>query len=139
MRSYEDAKHNRDQFIDDAARRYVTGIQKTGLQPNRRLERAIAERTGQEAKRRYMEDMDAIQRHNIGSIMEAHKQRLNEIKRNGARLRWRTCPIIAAVFGLMAWYSYAHGHVDLVIVYALAALTFIAMLVLGAIFDRPVK
>lgn len=139
MRDYEEAERNRNQYIEDAARRYVIGMHQAGLQPNPRLERAIAERIGREAATRYIEDMTAILHHNLGYLTHTHQRRLNEIKRSGARLRWRLCPPFVAVFAFLAWLNFTRGHIELVMLFAVAALAWLAILVGGAIFDRPVK
>lgn len=77
---------------------------------------------------------------NIQTILIGHKLRTNEIKRSGHKLRIWTCPFVAAVFVLMAWYSFSHPGIDGMItgvLYSVGALAFLAMLVLGAIFDKP--
>jgi hypothetical protein len=137
-RSYEDPGHHLDRHLQDAAERYVDGLQRTGLQPNDRLTHAIAERTVREAGEHYVQEATDVRDHNIAMSLREHHERLNAIKREGALLRLKMCPPMALVFTLMAWYSFGHsGGLLMTICYGVGALAFLAMLVLGAIFDPP--
>jgi hypothetical protein len=83
--------------------------------------------------------LSAIHDHNINFIMSEHRQRMNKVKRAGARLRLWTCPPLALVLGCIAWgYFRQPGslHVVMGMIYALGSLASLSMLVLGAIFDR---
>jgi len=60
----------------------------------------------------------------------------NYRRRNNLRL-W-ICSPIAVFFGLMAWYSFTHsGGLIVATIYIFGSLAFLALLVLGALFDRP--
>lgn len=138
QRGYEDPQQHLSRHMQRAAERYVDGLQKTGLAPNKRLMNALAERTLREAKQEYVDEATEQFESNIASILKEHDQRLNTIRREGASLRLKTCPLVTLVFAGMAWYSFAYtGDVLAGICYSLGALSFLAMLVLGAIFDRP--
>jgi hypothetical protein len=71
------------------------------------------------------------------AIVEAHDRQMNQIKRESAKWRMIGCPLIALFFGLIAWGCFSQGLIVNGILYSVGALVFIAMLVLGAIFDRP--
>lgn len=136
-REYEDPEEYYQKYIDRAADRYANGLRRSGLKPNDRLTRAMAERTAREAQASYIRDMTEVRDHNIQMILRDHKKRLRQIKREGASLRLKTCPPITALFGFMAWYSFHQpgGFVN-GLIYVVASFTFLAMLILGAIFDR---
>ncbi len=137
MRPWKNPHEHFEEHLSRSARRYAEGLIRAGIEPHPILTRAMAERAVQEAQESYIRETLEIRDHHIGVILEEHRQRLNAIKRRGAKLRLLTCPPVALCFGAMAWYSYAHHHFDLVALYTFAALAFLAMLVLGAIFDRP--
>jgi hypothetical protein len=53
-------------------------------------------------------------------------------------LRLWLCPLIALCFGALSWYHFSRTHdTGMGVLYALGSLAFLAMLILGAIFDRP--
>lgn len=138
MRPWKNPHEHFEEHLSRSARRYVEGIQRAELSSNPTLERAMAEWAVQEATDSYIRETLEIRDHNIGVIMEQHRQRLNAIKRRGAKLRLWTCPPIALCFGFMAWYSFTYGDSLLIgLCYLAASLAFLAMLVVGAIVDRP--
>lgn len=73
----------------------------------------------------------------VADIEVARVRRLNEIKRDGARWRVILCPLITIAFSGVAWFNFARSNMVLGIEFVVFALAFVAMLVLGAIFDRP--
>jgi hypothetical protein len=136
-KSYPDPDEHFEQHIDRAARRYVDGLSRAGLQPNDRLTRAMAERAWQEAREDYTRQARETFDHNINAILREHHRQMNEIKRSGHRQRLWMCPLIAGIFAGTAYYN-VHTH-DLLMaaICAAGALAFLLMLILGAIFDRP--
>ena len=70
-------------------------------------------------------------------IVEAHDRQMNQIKRESAKWRMIACPLIALFFALIAWHSFSQGRIPNGVWYSVGSLAFVAMLVLGAIFDRP--
>ncbi len=140
MQEYPDPDRHFEEHIQRSADRYVEGLQQAGLEANPTLTRAMAERARAEAEQSYIQEAQATRDHNVSQVMSSYRQRNNQIKREGARLRLWTCPPIAALFGLMAWYSFSHPGAEGVImgaIYSVGALAFLGMLILGAIFDRP--
>lgn len=73
----------------------------------------------------------------IMQIERMHRERMNKIKRDGARMRLFACPLAVLFFGVMAWYSLRTGMPALALVNGIAAGAFLVMLVGGMIFDRP--
>ena len=139
MRRYEDPQKHFERSIERSAGRYVDGLNRAGLKPNARLTRAMAERAWQEARNDYTKQAKETHESNIRDIMRKHDQNLKQIKREGASLRLKTCPLIAALFGATAWYNFSQHRPDsfaVGILFTIGALAFLAMLVLGAIFDR---
>jgi hypothetical protein len=140
LKNYEDPQRHFEQSMERSAKKYVDGLERAGLEPNAKLTRVMAERALIEAREDYNRRAAETRHHNIGVIVGNHNRRMNEIKRSGHKLRLWTCPPIAALFGFMAWYSFSHpGAAGIImgVVYVFGALAFLAMLVLGAIFDRP--
>lgn len=140
MREYPDVQHHLDASIERAAGRYLEAIQQTGLAPNDTLTRAIAEQTLHDAEASYTQEAAEIRDHNIEVILERHYRGMNAVKREGAKLRLITCPPIALLFGVLAWYSFqqsAPAGVMMGLLLSIGSLAFLLMLVLGAIFDRP--
>ena len=142
MRDYPDPKEFLDSYMERSIERYADGLQKANIQPNDTLINALFDRTLREAKANYLREADEIHYHNIQAILRDHKNRMNEMKRSGASLRLKTCPIFIVLFGLLAWYSLSHpapGSFIPSICYAATSLVFLAMLILGAIADRPTE
>ncbi len=140
MRRNDEGPHQHlTRHMERAAAQFVDGLQWTGLEPNERLTRAVAERTIREARASYVREATDSRDQHIQEIISDHTRRMNAIKRSGARLRLITCPPIALFFGLLAWYSFSQGGFVLDVCYVVGALAFLAMLFLGAIFDRPIS
>lgn len=140
LRDYEDPQQHLHRHMDRAAERYADGLKRTGLQHNEKLAKAVANRVYEEARADYEGQSTETFLHNMQVLDEQHRQEENKIKRETASRRLKTCPPIAAVFAVMAWYSWSHpgpDHVIIAMIYAIGALAFLTMLVLGAIFDRP--
>lgn len=76
-------------------------------------------------------------RYRVNGIIRDSNREMNQIKRSGAKLRLWTIPPISVLLALLAWYNWTHGTVSIGIVNAAGSLAFLAMLVLGAIIDRP--
>jgi hypothetical protein len=100
-------------------------------------------KTLQEELRKLVESPETIERINrhvpllVEDIKATYKHRDNEIKRSGARLRMIICPLISLSFSSVAWYNFARSNTLLGWEFVGFALAFVAMLVLGLIFDRP--
>jgi hypothetical protein len=137
VKNYPDPDRHFEEHIQRSAEHYVEGLQQAGLEANPTLTRAMAERARAEAEQSYMQEAQATRDHNISQVMSNYHKRNNQIKRESARLRLWACPPIAILFGLMAWYSFSQYSIFLGILYVVGALAFLAMLILGAIFDRP--
>ncbi|MGH2507466.1 MAG: hypothetical protein ACRDHZ_08705 [Ktedonobacteraceae bacterium] len=139
MRKYKNRQQHIEQYMEQAASDYWHGLQERGLKPNSILLKAAARRALDEAERDYTQHASATRDHNIALILSEHQKRLRQIKRDGAKLRLMMCPPLAAFFGVLAWYSFSHtGGLGLAmgIAYSIGALAFLAMLALGAMFDR---
>ena len=137
MRRYEDPEQHFERHMGQAAQRYADGLQQAGLEPSETLTRAMARRALQEARADYVRQATKTRNHNIALIQEQHRQRLNQIKRDGARLRLWTCPPITLVFGAVGYLCYVHGNPMGALINFLLAFVFLCFLVFGAIFDRP--
>jgi hypothetical protein len=139
-RRYPDPQQHFEQHMQSAAQRYVDGLNRAGLPPSERLTRAVARRAWHHARESYIQEAQAVRDHNISVIMQDHNRRMNEIKLRGHRIRLWTCPPIALVFGVLAWYNFQSHLPDgftVGIICAVFALAFLSMLILGAFFDRP--
>ncbi len=134
---YEDPQTHLERHMDRAAETYRDGLQKAGLAPNAILTKAMAERALRQAWESYIQQATDIRDRNIDAILREHTARMNVIKRQGSRLRLMTCPPITLFRGIGSWYSFTHTGVMMGMVYAGGALAYLAMLILGAIFDRP--
>ncbi|GCE50723.1 hypothetical protein [Thermosporothrix hazakensis] len=64
-----------------------------------RLRRAVASRAYEQATLEFEADWQDVFAHNIRFIRQPHKERINAIKRDGARLRAFTCIPFAIFFG----------------------------------------
>ncbi len=137
MQEFPDPTSHLERHMEQAAEKYVDGLEKAGLEPNPTLTRAMAERALLDAQVDYIHEATATRDHNIALIVNNHKRRMKQIKREGASLRIKTCPPIILLFGLMAWYSLIHaGGIVTGILFIVGALAFLAMLILGPFFDR---
>ncbi len=134
---YPDSKQHFKGHIERAAQRYVDGVELAGIEASPTLTRAMAERAVREAVDSYEQETRETLDHNIGVILKDHNERMNEIKRCGHRMRLWTCPPIAALLGLVSWYHFASGSVMMGVLFVVGSLAFLAMMILGAIFDRP--
>lgn len=143
--SYENPHEHYQRYMEREAEQYAEGLERAGLQPNKTLTKALFERAHQGAKKDYSRSAVRTRDHNIGVILDNHRQQMNDIKRREARLRLWMCPPIVLLFGFLAWqrlstWPSSHDLVETLVVsgvYAGIAVAFLAMLVLGAIFDRP--
>ncbi len=140
MRNYEDPRSYVQRHLEQAADRYTEGLRRSGLRPSARLTRAMAGRALREAQEHYIRDITELRDRRIAGILRNQKEDLNAIKREGASFRLKTCPPIALLFGGVAWYNFHQpGGFFTGVLFASFALTFLAFLVLGAIFDRSIK
>jgi len=137
MRQFPDPDQHFNEHIKRSAEQYADGLQRSGLEPNPTLTRAVAERAVRQAAESYEREAEAVKIHNIKIIASEHRKRINKLKWQGAGLRARVCPPIAAVFGLVAWHNFHAGNPAMGLLYIGAALSFLVMLILGAIFDKP--
>lgn len=137
MHDLERRRQADEQYVNRAVEYYLAGLRRAEVQPNETLVKAIAKKALQEAISQHMEEARQIRDHNIAVIVRDHKRRLREIKRSEARLRLWMCPLIAAWFAGLAWYSVCYQHAWIAgMVFSIGALAFLAMLLLGAMFDR---
>ncbi len=137
MKEYPDPEQHFHTHISRAAQHYVDGCSRIGFEPSDTLTRAVAGRVLEEAKASYTKDAIEIHDHNLQAILADHRTRMNALKREGMRLRWKTCPIIILVFGGLAWLGFHAGDLGLGLCSSAVALVFLLMLVGGALFDRP--
>ncbi len=139
MREYPDLDQYMKASMHASAEKYVRGLQRAGLEPNNTLIRALAEMAVQEARGKYIQQLIETRDHNIRVILNNHRRRMNEIKREGAKLYLKICLPVALLFGLLACYSFAHaGTIESLIggVYSIACIVVLAVPVLGTIFER---
>ena len=130
MQDYPDPKKYISDYVSKAADRYIDGLQKVGLKPSPILARVLAERAIQEAEERYHQEADDILEHNIATIINTHKKRKSQIRRQGARWSWFVCLPMMNLFGFLAgYYCFSQTNIPLGIVYGVAALVFVVMLV----------
>ncbi|GHO51407.1 hypothetical protein [Ktedonospora formicarum] len=101
-RQYPNPNQHFERHMERAAERYIDGLEHAGLQPNDILTKAMAERAAQAAKDDYIREATETRDHNIGVILDQHKQRMNMIKRRGASWRLKVCPLVAIIFGALA-------------------------------------
>ncbi|MGB8346582.1 MAG: hypothetical protein WCD86_16975 [Ktedonobacteraceae bacterium] len=137
MREYPDPQQYIVKHMERSAAKYRHGLKRAGLQPNITLTNAMIEQAIEEGKEGYIREAEKVLDHNTRITVRNHRRQMNKLMRQGSSLRMKVCPPIAALFGFMAWYSFSHAEYILAIVYAVGALVFLAMLFLGAIFDRP--
>ena len=140
MQSYEDPHQHMERHLRRSAEKYVSGLQKAGLRPNDRLTRAMAERAVQEAEGSYRQHAIETRDHNIQVIMDDHRKRMNQIRREGLFQSLKMCPPIILLFGGLAWYSFSHPGQFIsgaVWFYAGAALAFLLLLLCSILFNRP--
>lgn len=137
MQRYPDPETHLNHHFQQAAKKYGQWMAEEDIQPTPALLQAVGEREFERAKSSYMAQTEEIHLANIAQIRKLHDQRLNQIKREGAALRLKTCPPIAAFFGLTAWYCFTHANLIGGGIMVTGALAFLAMLLFGALFDRP--
>lgn len=130
-RPYEDPGHHFQRSVGRAADCYLHGLDRAGLQPNKKLTQAMAERAALAARADYETHSYQTFEGNVHSILNDYHQRDRQIKREGARLAWRTCPLIALIFGALSWSAFHQGDAGMGLLYAVGALVFLAMLILA--------
>ncbi len=138
MRPSEHPQQYFDRYLDQAADRYVQGLKRAGLRPNARLTKAVAERAAREAYDGYMRQLNEARNHDIQIILYAYHLQMKTLKQESARLRLKVCLPLAALFGGLAWYSGTHSGfiAGSSLLFALGVGVLLAVIVLGAIFDR---
>jgi len=137
MKPLPDPDHYLDQHMQQAAKEHAKWISMLGLKPTTTLLRAISDREFERARDAYILEARLIHQQNIDQINKEHRRQLRQLKWRGIRLRWKVCPPITLLFAVISWYSFNHSNPEEGFIYAGTALAFLAMLVLGAIFDRP--
>ncbi len=128
MKDFPDPTHYIDQALDQAARRYAEGVRHAGLKPTETLTRALARRATQEARERYLREMNDTFAHNISVILQEQTKRTRQIKQAERKAAVLLCPLVALVFGALAWFAFRQGAGVLGIVYSVGALAFLALL-----------
>jgi hypothetical protein len=118
--------------MEHAAHRYGDGLQRAGLQPNRKLTRAMAERARESAYEDYEKQSYRTFKGNIDTILSDYHQRDRQIKREGARMAWLICPFAMLLFGFVSWFNFHQGDVNTGLLSALGSLAFLLMLVLAS-------
>lgn len=114
-----------------AAERYADGVKQAKLQFNDKLTRAMAERVAEQAHLDYEKQTLQTLKGNVRTILSDYHQRDRQIRRDGARMAWLTCPFIALVFGALSWFNFHHGDAGMGLLYAVGALAFLVLLVLA--------
>ncbi len=138
MKEFPDPKQYLDEYVKQSTQKYTDGLQHMGIEPHPILTNALFERALQEASDRFRQEVKAVRDHTIHLILQEHKKRMRALKWSGARRRLKFFPLIAACFGLAAWYCFTQpGGLLMGICYIVVALPFLAMPILGAIFDKP--
>ena len=139
MRQYQNPDQYMRTALQRAAEREAKNLEQAAIAPNETLTEALTERALEEAYDSYVRDALEVRDHNIGVILQDHHRRMNAVKREGATMRWWMCPLLSLVFAILAWYSFAQATSSSVVLgwlYSVGSLAFLAMLVLGAVFDR---
>lgn len=72
---------------------------------------------------------EELLQHRITAIIARHQKRDNELQQEGRRQARILCPIIAAVFALVAWDNFNRGATISGGIFAIAALLFVALLI----------
>ena len=138
MRELPDPQQHFDRSLKRSDEEYAAWLRRGGVEPNDILMREHRPDAFREARDSFVREATEVRDQNVKVILREHRRRVNKLKRQGAKLRMRVCPPIAALFGLLAWYNFTQaGGFVMGIISTVGALAFLAMLVLGAIFDRP--
>lgn len=87
----------------------------------------------QEEENTFEDDQEIQQR--VQAILENHQRDMQEIKRDGTRMALILCPLIALVFGWLAYYDFTWGNPTLGVISAIGALAFLLVLVGKVLFD----
>lgn len=86
-----------------------------------------------------MEDFNLF-KSNINAIRRDHNRRMNSLRRQGRREALLLCPIAVLLFAFFAWYNFSKGgDFGVGIVMIVGAVTFLILLFLSEIFNRPHK
>jgi hypothetical protein len=112
-----------DPQLDD----YVRGLRRRGVQPNETLLRALSARLRERASAGKEERL----RTRVGEIQQRYRQRDREIRQEGARMAWITCPIVILFFGFSALLNFLHGDMSMGAFFVPGALVFLGMLVVA--------
>jgi hypothetical protein len=136
MQNYPDQKQHIEQYIEKSAMRVVAAMQETGIQPTPTLIKAIAEQTIDEAEESFQQECNEILAGNIALMLQDHKHRMDQIKRDGLRMALISCIPVAIIFLSLAGIGIGQGQIGIAVMFAVAALAFVGMLVY-AILDQP--
>jgi hypothetical protein len=120
MKSREEYEHS----AQEAAQNYTRWLDEQGMQSNEILMRAYVKQVLGGWKR----EAEEVKRGRIEDLIREHKQRDLAIRREGARMAVWTCPPIALMLLLLAWWGVASGNALMGLVYAVGALAFLVML-----------
>lgn len=129
MQRYPDPETFLDEHMQQAAKTYGTWMAEEKIEPTPTLLQAIGEREFERARTHYHAQVDQVFRHNVASIRQQSRQRDLEIRREGARLAWFTCPPVMSFFGGIAWFGFTHGQPLVGALFAVGSAAFLAMLV----------
>lgn len=139
MQDYPDSKEHFDHYLQHVVKTRVAEMQELDMEPNDIALKALSERLMKEAQQDYATQCLNVHESNIDTILRGYHQRNNQIKRDGMRLRWLACPPVIAVSGIVAVWAWTRGAIGATVLDGAIALTFLAMLVGGLIWDRPTK
>ena len=131
MRPYEDPDRHLGKHIERAAGRYIDGLNRAGLRPNKILTRAMSARAANEARADYEEQSFHTFQNNVHTIFDDYRQRDRQIRREGARMAWMMCPFAFLLLGSVSWLNFHQGDASIGLLCAVGALAFLVMLVLA--------
>lgn len=120
------------QVKDQIVETYQRGMEERGLVPGPLSAELWAERevaaTFDTYNRRAEEASRSTHEQRVREIIRDHRRRDLTIRREGACMAMWSCPPIALMLLLLAWWGIASGNVAMGLVYALAAVVFLVML-----------
>jgi len=80
---------------------------------------------------RYRAEAGTGLRSRVNAHQSAYRRRDRQIRRNGARLAWWTCPPTVVLFVSVAWLNFSQGDTGTGLIYVAGALVFLVMLVVA--------
>jgi len=135
--NYPDQGLHFEQHLQREATAFVDGMKEAGLEPSEALVKAVAMRVVDAALKSYVEEATLVLVSHTESIQAVHRNYMKRIKQDAARRRFWLCSPVALIFSVLAWLNFAYASAVVGSIFAVGALAFLAMLILGAILDRP--